>query len=100
MTCSLVRGGGCSSSDLSSRLLSEEDVHDITGATLSKIRRKENKSTCKYELLEDKMNSNFGDFGSKLDQISSNGQNCTKYVKNVLKRNRHKDVLIIRRFKV
>jgi hypothetical protein len=56
--------------------------------------RKENKS--KYELLEDTLNSNFDDFGSKLDQISKtcNKQNCTEKVTNILTRNWHKDGLI------
>jgi hypothetical protein len=56
--------------------------------------RKENK--CKYELLEDILNSNFDDVGSKLDQISKtcNKQNCTEKVTNILTRNWHKDGLI------
>lgn len=100
MTCSLVRGSGCSGSELWSRLLIEDGFHGITGATLSKIRRNENKS--KYELLEDKMNINFDDFGSKLDQIykSCYRHNCTKYVTDVLTKNLQKDVLVIRIFKV
>ena len=90
MTCSLVRSGGCSSRELSSRLLTEDDSHGDTGAH----GLKENKS--KYELLEDTLNSNFDDFGSKLDQISKtcNKQNCTEKVTNILTRNWHKDGLI------
>lgn len=51
----------------------ERDPHGDTEAARYKIRRKESKS--KYELLENKINSNSDDFGSKLDHIC---KACTK----------------------
>ena len=51
----------------------DRDPHGDTEAVRYKTRRKENKS--KYELLENKINSNIDDFGSKLDHIC---KACTK----------------------
>jgi hypothetical protein len=76
--------------------LRERDSHGDTEAARYKTRRKENKS--KYELLENKINSNIDDFGSKLDHIckACTKQKCTeKSGDKHSDKEPHKDVLII-----